>query len=926
MNDNDKRTGWGKGLWIAARAGAGVVAVAVASIASAQVNPPGAPPGAPPFDPRDRGPHLSGCVDAGGLALPMVMDLNFAAASPDPFSIAVTWVGPPATYKITGGSMEATVGTNAPVLAIDPGTVFSPGMRRDPSGGRVVAEPSTPPSNVNGSHLFSRPAAPVLPDFDYRFKIMATLPDGRILCDMASVKTQPAPIQALPSSFFSPDDVRVGFVMPPWVNELNIYRKAYVEDGRQPPFDKRLYQEVVQSPSAAPVSFGASGKKMRMDNRKRVSPGVPPIPGDYARPPFYDFVVEAIWRNLTQVTSTQTAIRVDGPLPLIGWADLHTHPMSHLAFGGKIFHGAPDGGPGGGSLLPALSVPNNTNIAGVPVPWGCVVQPGRRAANISEALGDDSPTHGDPAQSQCGNVLRKIMIVALEKDHGLPQPGKRFGAPVFDAWPVWNDNTHQKMWIDWIRRAYDGGLRVMVALSHNNRLLGTLARANSCDFGPCLPVDDLASSDLQVMEIKAFVARNSSFMEVALTPADLYRIVRGIPSLNVPPKIAVVLGAEIDNIGNFPPNSPPAPKAITDELARLYKQGVRYIFPVHVSDNLFGGTAPYHQLFNASNVFETGRFWQVECAGTQPYPDDEIGFSTPNVTALDELNKWIPRPFNDLVPKNVELPKTPSNCAQGPHRNSKGLNYTKFAVGPPAKPDIGVGEFAIKEMMRLGMIIDVDHMSHRTVEDVIGIAERVQGGGYPLMSGHGAIRDRNNFNAENSRTRSQLNRIGCLGGMFGLGTDHAQARTWAMNYADALQVISHRTPPCLYKEIGAGAVALGTDINTMIETPAPPEDQQDRLVNIYTTGITNAQGTLVTRFPTSGSSQGPINWNFNSQGVVHYGMFADFIKAVWLLPLNRNRNMLVSGQELVEKNLDRSADNFWRAWVKVEQQKNNVRY
>jgi microsomal dipeptidase-like Zn-dependent dipeptidase len=457
------------------------------------------------------------------------------------------------------------------------------------------------------------------------------------------------------------------------------------------------------------------------------------------------------------------------------------------------------------------------------------------------------------------------------------------------------------MWVDWIRRAHQGGLRLMVALSHNNRLLGDLAKGKCSDPArPCLPSDDQASSKLQINEIRDFVLRHGDFMELAFSSADVYRIVRGN-------KIAVVLGIEIDNIGNFRVQSPPSPKQITDELASLYADGVRYIFPVHVTDNVFGGTAPYNGIFDAANVYETDHFWDVECAGTQPFPDDEIGFKTPDLSSVDALMKSIPDPFSSLIPKGIPLPMAPQNCAAG-HRNKKGLN-----------PNIGA--FAIKEMMRLGFIIDVDHMSHRTVEDVLGIAESIPGGGYPLMSGHNGIRDRGHFNTENSRTRSQLDRIGCLGGMFGLGTDHAELLEWAVQYRDARDVIRHRSPRCPNKEIGVGAVALGTDVNSLVQSPKPLMESldpgnPDRNLNVYAN---------TSRFPTSPSTAGgtpPLD--FRTHGVAHYGMYADFIKAVWSYPATRDQRLQGSGQQLVEGNLDRNADNFWRMWVKVDQQKRKV--
>ena len=167
------------------------------------------------------------------------------------------------------------------------------------------------------------------------------LPNGKLACGGASAKTLPATISPLPSIFVTPNDIRIGFEQPFYAQEINIYRKDYVEDGRQPPFNKKLAPQEIQ-PS--------------QPNIQQVNPGLPPLPQDYTKPIVYDFLIEAVWQdNLKRTSKTQLPIRVEGPLPLNGWADLHTHPMSHLAFGGKLFHGAPDVG----SLLPALSSPTS---------------------------------------------------------------------------------------------------------------------------------------------------------------------------------------------------------------------------------------------------------------------------------------------------------------------------------------------------------------------------------------------------------------------------------------------------------------------------------------------------------------------------------------------------------------------------------------
>ena len=442
--------------------------------------------------------------------------------------------------------------------------------------------------------------------------------------------------------------------------------------------------------------------------------------------------------------------------PLMGWVDLHTHPMSNLAFGGKLFHGAPDSGPT--SLMPGIEVPRNTGCR-FDVP----------AADISEALSQDGPTSGDPFQSKCGDFIRNTFAKVMElANDAQQQPGNANGYPDFTNWPRWNDIVHQKMWWEWVARAKDGGLRVMVALAHNNRLLGEVVLDNN-PGGPISGyADDANSADLQIKEIAAFVNHHTDVMELAKTSADLYNIVqRG--------HIAVVLGIEVDNLGDFNDKQPISTKMVDDEINRLYTNGVRYIFPIHLTDNVFGDTALYDGLFNLANFRETGRFWTVGCS----QPGDQVSAHTLGL------------PPNFPAPPGMPTPPRSPDCPlQGTAIPTATGNVNVRTPGGLTT----LGQYAVKAMMKKGMIVDIDHMSNAAVETALQMAEKVPNGGFPLMSGHSGVRNVADFNKENSRTPAQLKRIACLGGMFGLGTDGAKATDWARQYAGAFNIMNSAFP------------------------------------------------------------------------------------------------------------------------------------
>ncbi|HLF83840.1 MAG TPA: hypothetical protein VI837_06680, partial [Blastocatellia bacterium] len=118
---------------------------------------------------------------------------------------------------------------------------------------------------------------------------------------------------------------------------------------------------------------------------------------------------------------------------LYGFVDMHTHPVSQLGFGEQLFFGDNDGDP---------------NIA----------------------LGSCNCVHNflvPPFSGSCGsqNLYRNKMVDSIDTANLIASAHlKVAGFPNFDQWPKYNSILHQQMWIDWIKRAKEGGLRVMVAL------------------------------------------------------------------------------------------------------------------------------------------------------------------------------------------------------------------------------------------------------------------------------------------------------------------------------------------------------------------------------------------------------------------------------------------------------------------------------
>lgn len=551
--------------------------------------------------------------------------------------------------------------------------------------------------------------------------------------------------------------------------------------------------------------------------------------------------------------------------PLVGFVDLHTHPLSNLGFGGKLLYGGVDVG----SLLP--SDPDcHTNV---------------RASSEAQALGHDKSTHGghDFFTNTCGDEIRKKVIHAFQSsNHGADQSEDALGYPTFTDWPVWDDLTHQKMWVDWIRRAHRGGLRVMVALAVNNKTLGDMT-AGPGDF----PTDDMSSVDRQITEIKSFVGRHPDFMEVAYTSGDLSRIVSA-------GKLAVVVGVEVDHLGNLgaavaPLIPAPAPPdaALTAEIHRLYGEGVRYIFPIHVIDNAFGGAAAYESLFDVSSFRENGRPYSLVCANSGDNIRDAAGggFTYSN-------GEWT----DVVVNTAVQTLKTGFAIVT--------INAPTCAAGVGQKNSLGLtpsGTVAIKEMMRLGMLIDIDHMSQAAADATLALATQF---GYPVNSGHNGLRGAlaKSYN-ERSLRADQYTKIGVLHGMAGVGSGGLSAGEWLTLYE---QVVA---------AMGGGAIvgAFGTDVNGFALGMRPPCVRPPMTTQTLCPGRQGPPVQYTAAFPAS--SDGARRWDYNIDGVAHYGMLPDFLKDVATLP---------GGAALVS-NFMTGADYFFKTWQMAEAASARVR-
>jgi microsomal dipeptidase-like Zn-dependent dipeptidase len=488
-------------------------------------------------------------------------------------------------------------------------------------------------------------------------------------------------------------------------------------------------------------------------------------------------------------------------VPLWGFADLHAHLMAHMAFGGNAFWGLPYD-------------PKH------PGPEG-----------MATALPSCEPIHGG------------LFNVNAEFGH---LPGG--GWPDFIVWPRFTSIIHQQAYVDWVYRAYQGGLRLVTCLAVNNELLANKSNSDQ-------PLDDKSAIQMQLMGMKEMIdfidaqsgGPGRGWMQIAYSPEEARKII----SQN---RLAVILGIEVDSLGNWrrledldkicQGDLGRARQLIGLELDWLFGLGVRQVTPIHLTNNAFGGTAIYLRFLETVNMFVTGERWVVDDAwetGVRYRLDqdgDDVVDSAERTAVLTgrRLQRRNRRTLVDHIPGISELfEANEAPNLRGGHANARGLNP--------------YGVVLLEEMMARGFIIDVDHMSEKATDKALDMAEQRH---YPVICSHSWFRDllfssESEFDAlkhehygtsdvhkvahEAAKRGDQIERIGKLGGVVApilnqgdiaglkrcepdlapkLPQPCASSSTsWAQAYLYAVA------------KMGGRGVAIGSDINGAAGLPGP---------------------------------------------------------------------------------------------------------
>lgn len=518
-----------------------------------------------------------------------------------------------------------------------------------------------------------------------------------------------------------------------------------------------------------------------------------------------------------RIKPTTAALSIERPR---GFADFHNHGFANLGFGGGVVVGDPRTVPGTGGL-------------------GCDPRHAQIYI-ISDLL---AAIFYAP-----GVAVKNILDVQMLAD-GEPHSMVPIGPPNFEGLTAgtW---THTTVDRTTLKRALDGGMRLVVFLAVNQEAAchASPLRRFSCSNDEAVFRQVDAAIDLEREIDRACGTPGCGWFRIAYTASQARAIING-------GKLAVVLGVEVDRMFDTAPN-------YSLGLEQYWTRGVRHYFPIHFTQNEFGGQAKSHALTENGDV--------VKCDDPQlEYPRALIKGATQTV------------------------------CGKG--LTSFGRNF-------------------IRMLMDRGAVIDVDHMSDRSLKDTIAVARTRE---YPLFSSHTGLLEvaQGDKLHEGNMSATEVAQIMETGGAFAVITNQGSKLSETRTQADLttspkcpLTVETFLQPvAALALKYRVRGIGIGTDFSGGIGQPGGRCSKATSEPVVYP--FVAPSGTLLSK-PTIGSRELDIN----QDGLVHIGMLPDFIvdlgNAAEASGVNRNAiiDPIMNG-----------ADAYVRGWERAERSAERAR-
>ena len=391
------------------------------------------------------------------------------------------------------------------------------------------------------------------------------------------------------------------------------------------------------------------------------------------------------------------------------------------------------------------------------------------------------------------------------------------GWPTFTSWPTWSSFTHQQMYYKWVERAWRGGQRIMVNDLVNNsglcQILGTLKPPNkySCDDMEAIRREAAAARSLEAFIDAQFGGAGKGWYRIVTSPQQARDVV-------AQGKLAVVLGVEVSEPFGCKQTLgiPGCDKAAIDRGLDEFKSlGISSMFLCHKFDNALCGVR-YDEgttgvIVNLGQFITTGTWWNPQTCKPGEVPDNTVsgGALPPSVVPAAPL---------------AVMPVYPA----GPHCNPRGLT--------------DLGDYALRGLIKRGMIVELDHMSAKAADRALDILEDANYGG--AVSSHSWMND---------QFMDRMFRLGGVATQYGHG---------------AAQFVSEWQASRAVRAKYGVAYGYGMDMNGFGGTPPPPG--AGSAMSYPFTSVDG--GSTLTR-----QVSGQRTFDYNVEGVAHYGMIPDWV-------------------------------------------------
>jgi hypothetical protein len=236
--------------------------------------------------------------------------------------------------------------------------------------------------------------------------------------------------------------------------------------------------------------------------------------------------------------------------------------------------------------------------------------------------GRSNPQYNDQ-NYRSSDTASKFLQLMTKNDNGFGRdlcPSTFFTGGLFGCWHGWwgYDETsdmfelpfmpfmstiHQQMYWKWVKRAWQGGLRLLVAdVLHNlgselvlNNYWVIPNPSNAGDWPDTFPdaitmhaTDEQTAVQRQVCALEKMLLQSENnemgFAQIVTTPAQARTVIAS-------GRLAIVLGTEIDSLGSLRAGGLPPNYSAAAEVKFLHDLGITKVTPIHALDNTLGGAA-----------------------------------------------------------------------------------------------------------------------------------------------------------------------------------------------------------------------------------------------------------------------------------------------------------------------------------------------